>query len=75
MRIIACKKRYKEKTGSDYQISEDKIALEIRLHYNTYTLLNDIGINEEHSRDTDVSPYEGNIFQKIIDILYNWGVK
>ncbi|MDO5435833.1 MAG: RHS repeat-associated core domain-containing protein, partial [Clostridia bacterium] len=72
---VACKKVYREKTGEEYQIAEDKIALEIRLHYNTYTMLKAIGIDEKHSRDTDISPYEGNIFQKVIDLLYDWGVK
>ena len=71
----ACLTRYSRETGTDFDIPADKIALEIRLHYNIYTLLKKFSINEEHTRVTDIIPTEGNIFQKGIDALYSWGVK
>ena len=71
----ACLARYTKETGKTYGTAADKIALEIRLHYNIYTLLLMMGINEEHTRVTDIIPTEGNIFQKGIDALYWLGVK
>ena len=34
----ACRTRYQEETGNEFPVSADKIALEIRLHYNVYTM-------------------------------------
>lgn len=71
----ACLRRYETETGSKYSIPADKIALEIRLHYNVYKVLLSLGIDELHTRITDVSPAEGNVFQKAIDLLYSFNVK
>ena len=71
----ACLARYTKETGKAHGIASDKIALEIRLHDNIYTLLLMMGITEEHTRVTDIMPTEGNIFQKGIDALYWLGVK
>ena len=71
----ACLERYSKETGTNFGIPADKIALEIRLHYDIYTLLQKFSINEEHTRVTDIIPTEGNIFQKGIDALYSWGIK
>lgn len=71
----ACLRRYETETGSKYSILADKIALEIRLHYNMYKVLLSLGIDELHTRITDVSPAEGNVFQKVIDLLYSFNVK
>ena len=71
----ACLRRYETETGSKYSIPADKIALEIRLHYNMYKVLLSLGIDERHTRITDVSPEEGNVFQKVIDLLYSFNVK
>lgn len=72
----ACLSRYTKETGKTYGTAADKIAIEIRLHYNIYTLLLMMGINEEHTRVTYIIPAEGNIFPKNgIDALYWLGVK
>lgn len=71
----ACLRRYETETGSKYSIPADKIALEIRLHYNVYKVLLSLEIDELHTRITDVSPAEGNVFQKAIDLLYSFNVK
>ena len=71
----ACLARYYSETGKNYNTPADKIALEIRLHYNIFVSLLSIGITEKHTRVTDIIPTEGNFFQVGIDLLYSWGVK
>ena len=54
---------------------EAERGMAMKLHYNIYTFLLMMGINEEHTRVTDSIPTEGNMFQKGIDALYWLGVK
>lgn len=66
-------------TGKDYirqtGIPFEKVAFEIRIHAQAYCTFPNWGYFSEHAAITDVSPYEGNIVQKIIDFLYLKGMR
>ena len=71
----ACRKRFEDETGREYPIPADKIALEIRIHYDAYALFKRMGYAGERSRLTDIRPGDAGAYQDIIDMLYEMGAR